>query len=461
MEQFVEAVVEAVLGLRGTTAYVLVAVFAFAEAAAFLGLFTPGDVVMLLGGVLASQGRVHLGVVILVAASAAALGDSTGYWLGRRFGGRLLQMEAVQRRLHDPIARATRYFRRRGGQAVFFGRFATIVRTFIPFVAGSTRMSYPRFLLFSLPAVALWTSVVVTVGYLAGQSWEVASRFTGPAGLVLLLLLAIALLLRWAARRAIANQEVVRERWERFIEIAPLAWLRRQFGGQLRWLGRRFDPRLARGLSLTLGFAILAAGAVAVGLVMSDVRSFEGLALLDLPVRVAFGRVRTDAAVAVAEVVAATFRLPWLLVPTVALAGWIGWRNSPRAGTRVVVGALGAVGISLIVQQFVVEAIGGTEFPPTSVTAIAALVVHWSASAAARLAWAQAVTIFAVGAFGVAFVGVAVLLLLSATFTGVLLGAVLGVTWASAVELQARLPFRLLPEDSGGPADRSVHLPPL
>lgn len=460
MEQFVEAIIQAVLGLRGTTAYALVALFAFAEAAAFLGLFTPGDVVMLLGGVLASQGRVDLGVLIAVAGLAAALGDSTGYWLGRRFGGRLLTLEPVQRRFNRPIGRATRYFRRRGGPAIFFGRFATVVRTFIPFVAGSTRMSYPRFLLFSVPAVAVWTSVVVTAGYLAGQSWEVVSRFTGPASFVLLFLLLLALLLRWAARRAIANQELARERWQRFVETRPVAWLQDKFGAQLRWLGRRFDPRLARGLSLTIGFLVLAASAVAVGLLLSDVRSFEGLALLDLPVRLAFRSVRTDASIAVAEVVAAAFRLPWLLVPTAALAAWIGWRDSPRAGVRVVVGALGAVGISLLVQQLVVERIGGTQFPPTPVTVIAALVVHGSASAAARVEWAQAVTIFAVGAFGVALVGVAVLLLQSATFTGVLLGSVLGVTWASAVELQGRLPFRLLPEDSGRPVDQ-MQLPPL
>ncbi|MGH9380546.1 MAG: DedA family protein [Thermoanaerobaculia bacterium] len=461
MEEFVEAIVQAVLGLRGATAYALVAFFAFAEAAAFLGLFTPGDVVMILGGVLASQGRVDLGVLVLVAAGAAALGDSTSYWLGRRFGRRLLSSTPVQRRFSTPIDRATRYFQRRGGQAVFFGRFATVVRTFIPFVAGSTRMSYPRFLLFSVPAVALWVAAVVFAGFIAGQSWEVVSRFTGPAGVLILLLLFFALLLRRVARKAIANQQLVRERWERFMDMAPIAWLRGKFGAQLRWLGRRFDPRLARGLSLTLGFVILAASAVAVGLVLSDVRSFEGLALLDLPVRAAFRRLRTDAAVAVAEVVVATFTLPWMLLPTAAIAGWIGWRNSPRVGARAVVGAIGAVGISLLVQQVVVERIGGTEFPPTSVIVVAALGVQGAAAAAARVAWAQAVTIFAIGAFGVALVGVAVLVLLTGTFSGVLLGAVLGVSWASAVELQGRLPFRLSPESPGRPIDRSVDLPPL
>ncbi len=77
---------DAVLSLSGVPAYALVALLAAGEAAAFLGLFLPGEAALLFGGVLASQGRVSLPVMVAVAVTAAVVGDSVGYEVGRRGG---------------------------------------------------------------------------------------------------------------------------------------------------------------------------------------------------------------------------------------------------------------------------------------------------------------------------------------------------------------------------------------
>lgn len=457
MNRLIENVVNAVLGLRGGPAYVVVGALAFGEAAAFLGLVTPGEVAMVLGGVLSSYGRVDLTTMATVAAVAAALGDSAGYWLGRTFGSRILARPRVQRRLRPHVERAMRYFRSRGGRAVIFGRWVSVVRTFVPFAVGMSGMTYARFLLFSVPAAASWAVTFILLGYVAGTSWHIVERYAGRASFVLLLLLAIALVLRWLAGRAIANQERIRAYADRIGERRPVRWVRRRFGPQLRWIGERFDPRVARGLGLTLGFVVLAVAGTLTGMILNDVRAFQGLARLDVPIRLWFETVRTPALNSVAGLVERTFGWPWIALPTALAAGFAAWRATPRAAARTVVGVLGAAGIAFVVQDLVTERIADTEFPPTAVMTVSALVVHVVAVLGTRLEWAAAVTTAAVGGFLVAFVGLASLATATGALSGVAFGTALGVAWAAAVEVQARLPFRFLGQEP--PPHRPLRLP--
>ncbi|MDP8960402.1 MAG: hypothetical protein M3N32_02100, partial [Actinomycetota bacterium] len=313
--------------------------------------------------------------------------------------------------------------------------------TFIPFAAGSTRMPYPRFLLFSVPSAAAWAASFVLLGFVAGQSWEVVEKIAGRAAFILLLVLGIGLLIRWSARRVIQRQEQLRAFAERLGETEPVRWVRERYGDELRWLGRRFDPRIARGLSLTLGFVVLVLSSIAAGVVFNDVRGFEGLAPLDRPLRMWFADVRTEAAATIAGVLTATFDLPWAAFPIVVLTAFAVWWVNWRAAVRVVVGAFGSAGAAWLVQQVVTERISGTHWPPLPVAISGTLVVHAVAVAVTRLRWAAAVTTTAVGTFLVAVVGLATLVTAEGSLTGVLFGAALGAAWAAAVEVQARLPF--------------------
>lgn len=457
MNRLIENVVNAVLGLRGGPAYVVVGALAFGEAAAFLGLVTPGEVAMVLGGVLSSYGRVDLASMATVAAVAAVAGDSAGYWLGRTFGTRILTWQRVQRRLRPHIERAVRYFRARGGRAVVFGRWVSVVRTFVPFAVGMTGMPYGRFLVFSVPAAASWAVTFVLLGYLAGASWHVVERYAGGASLVLLLLLAIAFVLRWLASRAIANQDRIRAYVDRLGERRPVRWIRGRFGRQLRWIAERFDPRVARGLGLTLGFVVLAVAGTLTGVILNDVRAFQGLARLDLPIRLWFETARTPALSGAAAAIERALGWPWVLVPTALAAVFAAWRATPRAAARTIVGVLGAAGIAVVVQDLVTERIAGTDFPPTAVMTASALVVHVVAVLGMRLEWAAAVSAAAVGSFLVAIAGLASLVTGAGALSGVAFGTALGVAWAAAVEVQARLPFRFLGEEP--PPHRPLRLP--
>src|SRR5438309_5605094 len=124
-------------------AVVLALVFALPalEASAFVGFIFPGETVVILGGVVASQGKVPLWAVFVAAASGAIIGDSVGYFIGQRWGAQLLhgtvgRLPIIRRHLDSHLESAQAYVRRRKGSAVFFGRFTAALRVLVPGLAG-------------------------------------------------------------------------------------------------------------------------------------------------------------------------------------------------------------------------------------------------------------------------------------------------------------------------------------
>jgi membrane protein DedA with SNARE-associated domain len=239
--------VDALLGLRGAAAYALVGTLALGEAAAFVGLVLPGELAVLLGGVLASEGRVSLPVMVAVAVSAAVLGDSVGYEVGRHAGARLLARPAFARRFGPHVRRAQAYLAERGGRAVFLGRWTSVLRALVPGVAGMAGMPYGRFLAFNLLGGVAWGATFVLLGYLAGASYRTVEAVAGEASLLLVVLLGLAVAAQRLVRRVAARPERARALADRLLAGAPARWAAGRWGPQLRWLSRRLDPRLRTG----------------------------------------------------------------------------------------------------------------------------------------------------------------------------------------------------------------------
>jgi membrane-associated protein len=174
--------------LRLAGPLVLVAVFALPalEASTLLGVVVPGELALVLGGVLARQGRVPLWGAVAAGAAGAVIGDSVGYAVGRRVGERLLAR--LPRRLVAPaqLQRATALLRRLGGRAVLVGRFTAALRALVPGLAGTAGMPYRTFLAWNLAGGVLWATGFVLLGSAAGPAWGTAERVAGRAGLVLL-----------------------------------------------------------------------------------------------------------------------------------------------------------------------------------------------------------------------------------------------------------------------------------
>ena len=149
------------------------------------GALVPGETALVFAGVAAAQGRLSLPVVIAIAASAAILGDNTGYLIGREGLRRLVDRPGrPHRRRQETIARSEDFFRRRGATAVFFGRWLPGLRVFASWLAGANRMPWPRFLLWNALGGIAWASTIGSVAFLVGQSASSWSWTLGLAGLV-------------------------------------------------------------------------------------------------------------------------------------------------------------------------------------------------------------------------------------------------------------------------------------
>jgi undecaprenyl-diphosphatase len=161
--------------------YLIIAGAVLMERSIFIGLIVPGDLILALGGVYASEHKMNLVVVIVIGIFAAIIGESIGFWFGRRYGIRLIRRIPLVRRLGTQLEMSQDYFRRHGGKTVAIGRYATAAGAFIPFTAGAARMPYRRFLLFDIPAIVVWATAISVFGYAFGQNLsfvdKVLSRF--------------------------------------------------------------------------------------------------------------------------------------------------------------------------------------------------------------------------------------------------------------------------------------------
>jgi len=200
------SVVDRLVNAGGLTVYLVVFALVFAEDALFFGFVIPGETAAVLGGVVASRGHVELWLMIVLVVAAAILGDSVGYEVGKHFGPRILAMRILdkhRRRLDD----AQSFLRRRGGVAVFLGRFVAFFRAVMPALAGSSRMSYRRFLAFNAAGGIAWGTSFVLIGYLAGNSYKTVERTVGRDAAIAVAVLVVLALIAWRIREHRVEKE--------------------------------------------------------------------------------------------------------------------------------------------------------------------------------------------------------------------------------------------------------------
>ena len=175
----VERLIHAFLSISGPWAIGAVFFLAAAETALFIGFLLPGEVAVILGGVLASRAHVPLAGVIAAGVAGPILGDSIGYFLGRKYGG-----EVSHSRLKKRWAKAQAWIKKKGAPAVFLGRFVAFVRSVVPAAAGVSKMPYRKFLPWNAAAGVIWGTGSALLGYLAGAHFERVVHASGRVGLI-------------------------------------------------------------------------------------------------------------------------------------------------------------------------------------------------------------------------------------------------------------------------------------
>jgi membrane-associated protein len=199
--------VHRILGLPGGLVLVVAGLVVLAEDALFVGFVLPGETVALLAGAAAKLGHVSLTGVLAVVIVAAIVGDTVGYEIGRHVGPRVLRLRILAER-GKRLGEAQEFLARRGGAAVFLGRFVAFFRAVMPFLAGTARMPYLTFLGFNAAGGIAWGAAVVLLGYAAGASYARVEKTFGPiAALVALAVLIVALVV-WRFRKHRADNRV-------------------------------------------------------------------------------------------------------------------------------------------------------------------------------------------------------------------------------------------------------------
>jgi membrane protein DedA with SNARE-associated domain len=157
-----------------------------------MGIPLPGETIVIVGGFLAGSGELNYWGVLGSAIAGAVLGDNFGYWVGR-FGGweLLVKIGRIFRLQEQQLEQAKDRYSENAVQAVFWGRFVTLLRIFAGPLAGMTNMPYKQFLLCNLGGAAVWSTTIVSIAFFLGKvvSLEQIVGWVAQIGIVALLLI--------------------------------------------------------------------------------------------------------------------------------------------------------------------------------------------------------------------------------------------------------------------------------
>ena len=181
--------------------YLLLAGLLFLDRGAFTGVFLPGELFVALAGVFAARGELSLPIVIAVVAVAGIAGECFSFWLGHRYGARIIRRLPLANRFEKHLDKSRGFFKKHGGRAVFIGRYVTVVGTLLPFAAGMSSMSFLRFLAFDIVALSAWSAGLAFIGYELSAQIELVDKILSRFGWGLLIVVVVVLAARFLRTR--------------------------------------------------------------------------------------------------------------------------------------------------------------------------------------------------------------------------------------------------------------------
>lgn len=149
--------------------YVGMALIVFLESGVIFGVFLPGDSLLFVAGILASEGFFSLSTLISIVVIAAILGDAVGYWFGAAVGESLLTRGDSRFFKKKYLERTQVFFHKYGAQSLILARFVPVARTLAPILAGVGEMHYGRFILYNALGAVIWGAGLLTLGYSLGK----------------------------------------------------------------------------------------------------------------------------------------------------------------------------------------------------------------------------------------------------------------------------------------------------
>ncbi|GGG23402.1 cytochrome o ubiquinol oxidase [Lysinibacillus alkalisoli] len=163
----------------GAWSYGILFAIVFVETGVVIFPFLPGDSLLFASGTFAALGHFNLPLLIIVFLVAAILGDTVNYHIGHKVGLSIPENSFIGRVINrERLKIAEDFFNKHGGKTIVIARFMPFIRTFIPFVAGASRMNYRYFLMYNVVGAFLWVFICTFLGYFFGNIPIVKDNFS-------------------------------------------------------------------------------------------------------------------------------------------------------------------------------------------------------------------------------------------------------------------------------------------
>ena len=152
-------------------AYIVLFLIIFLETGLIVFPFLPGDGLLFSAGVIAASSKLNIALLVPILIMAAILGNYFNYGIGKLIGERIenSQNKLVKKYLVKSIIKTREFYQKHGKKSIIIGRFFPVIRTYIPFLAGTVKFDYPVFGTYTLIGSALWVPFFTLTGYFLGE----------------------------------------------------------------------------------------------------------------------------------------------------------------------------------------------------------------------------------------------------------------------------------------------------
>ena len=198
----VNEALDLILNTFGLWTYLVLFLVIFCETGLVVTPFLPGDSLLFVIGTLCGVGKLDPLYTTGILITAAIMGDNTNYWIGRILGPAVFSREDSKLLNRKHLDKTHEFYEKHGGKTIIIARFMPIVRTFAPFVAGIGKMTYTKFLAFSVGGAVLWIGGFIGLGFLIGNMPWVKKYFSIVIYGIILLSITPALIEFIKAKRA-------------------------------------------------------------------------------------------------------------------------------------------------------------------------------------------------------------------------------------------------------------------
>ncbi len=176
----------------GPWIYAILFAIIFCETGLVIAPFLPGDSLLFIAGALAATGGMDVHIVVVLLIIAAVLGDAVNYQIGAWLGPRIFKDDNARYLKKSHLEKAHAFYEKWGGAAIILARFTPFLRTYVPFVAGMSRMSYRKFALYNITGGVIWVASLTYLGYFFGNiPWVKANQGFMVIGIVIVSLIPV------------------------------------------------------------------------------------------------------------------------------------------------------------------------------------------------------------------------------------------------------------------------------